>query len=105
MNGLPTLRRELITAFAIVFTGALLVALTGFVLLWPVMASPTRAFVYLALLIGADVLVFALFGRMLVQRRILTPIAEMVRGAETIAHDDLKRRLPAAETSELNRLA
>jgi two-component system, NtrC family, sensor kinase len=70
-----------------------------------VMASPTRAFVYLSLLIGADVLVFAVFGRMLVQRRILTPIAEMVRGAETIAHDDLKRRLPAAETSELNRLA
>ncbi len=105
MNGLPTLRRELITAFAIVFAGALLVAFTGFVLLMSVFDSPTQAFVYLALLVTCDVFVFALFGRLMVQRRILTPIAEMVRGAETIAHDDLERRLPPAKTSELNRLA
>ncbi|MEX2282870.1 MAG: ATP-binding protein [Gemmatimonadota bacterium] len=105
MNGLPTLRRELITAFALVFAGALLVALIGFVLLIPVFASPIQAFVYLAVLVTCDVVVFAVFGRLMVQRRILSPIAEMVRGAETIAHDDLEHRLPAAETSELNRLA
>jgi two-component system, NtrC family, sensor kinase len=105
MNGLPTLRRELITAFAIVFTGALLVALIGFVLLFPVLSTPMQAFIYLTLLVTSDVIVFALFGRMLVQRRILTPIAEMVHDAETIAHDDLERRLPPGETTELNRLA
>jgi signal transduction histidine kinase len=104
MNVLPTLRRELITAFALVFAGALLVAVLGFLVLYPRLESPWQATAYVFLLLLADVAIFATFGRFLIQRRILDPIERVIEGAEVIAHGDLQRRLPTGETREMQRL-
>jgi two-component system, NtrC family, sensor kinase len=104
MTSLPTLRRELITAFAVVFAGALLVAAAGVVFLLPRLADPRQAAVFLTLLILIDVGIFALFGRMLLQRRVLTPIEQLIDGVEAVAGGDYGAQLPAGETRELARL-
>jgi signal transduction histidine kinase len=107
MTGLPTLRRELVVAFAIVFAGALLVAVTGIMLVLPIIGSPASALAYVILLLTADVVVFALFGRYLIQRRLLNPIAGFIESAERIAGGEWLERVPDAgiETAELRRLA
>jgi C4-dicarboxylate-specific signal transduction histidine kinase len=105
MTTTATLRRELLTALAVVFTGALVVALAGVLLLLPTFDSPSRALLYIGLLLGADVLIFALFGRWLVQTRVLDPLDRMIAGAEGIATGDYARRIPAGETREIDRLS
>lgn len=100
-----TLRRELIGAFALVFAGALLVAVTGVILLWPSFGSPLEATVYIGLLLAADILVFALFGRWLIQSRILAPLDRIVEGAEAIAEGDYGQRLPPGDSREVDRLS
>jgi signal transduction histidine kinase len=104
MNVLPTLRRELILAFAFVFAGALLVAVMGITFLLPRLQHPTQATAYVLLLLVADVAIFAGFGRLLIQQRILDPIERFIEGAELIAGGDLERRLPTGETIEVQRL-
>lgn len=96
-----TLRRELITALAIVFAGALFVGASAVIVLLPRMGSPLAAALVLGALLLGDVVVFALFGRQLVQRRVLDPLQRMIDGAQAIAAGDLTRRLPGAEPREL----
>lgn len=100
-----TLRRELLGAFALVFAGALLVAVTGVILLLPSFETPLRAFVYISLLLAADIVVFALFGRWLIRSRVLGPLDRIVDGAEAIAEGDYGRRLPPGDTREVDRLS
>ena len=104
MAGLPTLRRELILAYAVVFAGAMMVAVAGIAVMMPRFDNPTQATIYVLLLVVADVAIIAGFGRFLVQRRILQPIDEVIECAEAIAHGDLDRELPAGETREMRRL-
>lgn len=104
MGDLPTLRRELIGAFAIVFAGALLVALAGVVLVVPSI-PPSYAQVYVAILFLADVALFAWFGALLLRRRLLRPLEGMVSDVEAISRGALATRLPQAETRELARLS
>jgi two-component system NtrC family sensor kinase len=103
--GGSTLRRELIAAFAIVFAGAMMVAVAGVLLLLPTLETPLRAFFYVALLVVIDIAIFALFGRWLIQRRVLDPLERMVGEAEAIADGDYGRRLPDADTAEVARLS
>lgn len=105
MSSLPSLRRELVVAFAIIFAGALLVAVAGIILLLPRFSTPGAAVGYVLLLLAADVLVFAHFGRYLVHMRILQPLEEMIAGAEAIAGGDYSHRLPAGGSVEMARLA
>ncbi len=100
-----SLRRELLAAFAIVFAGALAVAVIGAALLVPTFESPLESLLYLALLVGADLLVFFLFGRWLVGTRVLYPLDRMVEEAEAIAEGDYARRLPGSESEEIDRLS
>lgn len=100
-----SLRRELLAAFAIVFAGALVVAIAGVVLLLPTFDTPARALVYITLLLAIDLAVFYLFGRWLVRSRILHPLDRMVAEAEAIAEGDYERRIPAAESEEIGRLS
>ena len=102
---MPTLRRELISALALVFAGALLVGATAVIFLLPIFDTPNQATLTLSLLFVADVAVFTWFGRYLLQRRVLHPLEEMVEGAQAIAQGDAERRLPQSETEELGRLA
>lgn len=105
MKDLPTLRRELITAFAVVFAGALIVGVTGVAILLPRIETPGQTVIYIMVLLAADVAVFALFGRWLVRKRVLTPLDRMIDGVEAIAAGDYQRRLPPGETVEVARLA
>lgn len=105
MHRLPTLRRELLTAFGLVFAGAVLVATTGIMTVLPRLESGTTAAVYVLLLLAADLVVFALFGRWLLRTRVLGPVDRMIDGIAAIAGGEYDRRLPAAETRELARLA
>lgn len=105
MHRLPTLRRELLTAFGLVFAGAVLVATTGILTVLPRLESGVTAAVYVLLLLAADLVVFALFGRWLLRTRVLGPVDRMIDGIAAIAAGAYDRRLPAAETRELARLA
>jgi hypothetical protein len=105
MSTLPTLRRELLSAFALVFAGALLFFVTGVYVILPRVEPFVNRAVFLAVLVLADVGIFTLFGRYLLRRRVLGPIERIIEEIETIARGDFDRRLPDAETRELTRLA
>lgn len=105
MTTLPTLRRELIVAFVLVFVGALSVAAIGVIAVVTRSASPLVGTLYLGAILALDVAVFLLFGRYLVQRRVLAPIERMIAGVEAIAGGDYTLRLPSPGTAEMARLA
>ena len=102
---LPTLRRELVAALALIFVGALLVASVGVILLLPHLTSALLGTLYLTLLLGCDVAVFLVFGRYILQWRVVAPIERMLTGVEAIAEGDYARRLPHPESAEMSRLA
>jgi two-component system, NtrC family, sensor kinase len=99
----PTLRRELLGAFAVVFAGALFVALVGILYVVPQLDTAAAAGYVLTLLV-ADVVVFSWFGALLLRRRLLRPLDELVAGVEAISAGELDRRLPQSATRELDRL-
>lgn len=100
----PTLRRELLGAFAVVFAGALFVALVGILFVVPRL-GPVAAGAYVLTLLVADLAVFAWFGALLLRRRLLRPLDELVAGVEAISGGELDRRVPRADARELDRLA
>ncbi|MEX0892034.1 MAG: ATP-binding protein [Gemmatimonadota bacterium] len=104
MKRLPTLRRELVTAFALVFAGALLVAAGGITFMLPRLASPEAWTLYVVVLLAADVLVFAVFGSLLLRRRLWEPLDGMIGAVEAIAAGEHERRVPPGETEEMERL-
>jgi signal transduction histidine kinase len=81
------------------------VAAAGVVILVPRLESMGTTILYLAVLLVADVAIFAAFGRYLIRRRLLAALEELVEGAESIAAGDYARRLPAGETLEIGRVA
>ncbi|MGH7506915.1 MAG: sensor histidine kinase [Longimicrobiales bacterium] len=105
MVSLPTLRRELVTAFALVFAGALLVFATGVALILPRLDSTRQAALYLTILLLADVAIFMFIGHFLLKRRVVAPIESMIDEIELIAGGHYVNRLPETETQEMARLA
>ncbi len=105
MASLPTLRRELLGALALVFVGALTVATVGIILIVSRLETPLSGTVYITLVLAADVAVFLGFLHYLVQRRVLAPIQRMIAGVEAIAGGEYGARLPRAGTAEMSRLA
>jgi two-component system NtrC family sensor kinase len=104
MASLPTLRRELVTALALVFAGALLLFVIGVLFLLP-RGTEAGSFAYFGLLSLAVVGLFALFGHLLIQRLVLVPIRDMVAQVETIAAGEFDRRLAETGPQELSRLS
>ena len=104
MGDLPTLRRELIGAFAMVFAGALFVAVTGVVLVVGRLA-PGLAAAYVVTLLLVDIALFSWFGAFMLRRRLLRPLQRMVHDVEAISAGELERRLPQPETREMARLS
>ncbi|CAN5701960.1 hypothetical protein BH23GEM10_BH23GEM10_16500 [soil metagenome] len=104
MSTLPTLRRELIGAFALVFAGALFVVVTGVIVVVPRLA-PVPAAAYVVTLLLADVAVFSWFGALLLRRRLLRPLDRMIADVEAISQGELLTRLPMAESDEMARLS
>jgi len=105
MKPLPTLRLELITALAIVFAGAFVVGSIGIAIMLPLFESVWVTALYIFLLLVGELAIFSVFGRSLVQKRILDPIDKLVEGAEAVARGELERRLPAGETREIQQLS
>jgi two-component system, NtrC family, sensor kinase len=105
MSQLPTLRRELIGAFAIVFAGALLVAVGAGLFLYTLRPPPGVAALYVTFLIVADVAIFAWFGAHMLHRRLLDPLDRIVNEVEAVSQGDLGMRLADGETKELARLS
>ena len=105
MPARSSLRRELLVSLALIFAGALVVAVTGVTLLLPSFSTPGRALVYLFILIGADLLVFFIFGRWLIRSRVVNPLERITGEAEEIAAGDYGRRLPPGDTQEVDRLS
>ncbi|CAN5816538.1 hypothetical protein BH23GEM9_BH23GEM9_15340 [soil metagenome] len=104
MAELPTLRRELIIAFAIVFAGALIVAVAGILFVVPRL-SPASAAAYVTILLAADVTVFFWFGRRVLERRLFAPLDDLIAGVETISGGSFDQPLPVPETLEMERLS
>lgn len=100
-----TLRRELLTAFALVFAGALLVAVAGVILVLPLIGSALMGLLYVLALVLADIAVFALFGRWLIHQRILRPLDRLVAGVEALADSRSDSPLDVGDTRELSRVA
>ncbi|MGH7481126.1 MAG: sensor histidine kinase [Longimicrobiales bacterium] len=105
MTRTPTLGRELTLALVVVFAGALLLAAAGVILMLPLFATSSEAGIYLAVLVVADIAVFAAFGYYLVRRRVLDPLARVVREVEAIEEGDYSLRIGVGETQEVRRLA
>jgi two-component system NtrC family sensor kinase len=104
MGDLPTLRRELIGAFAMVFAGALFVAVTGVIFVVDRL-EPAPAAAYVVTLLLADIALFSWFGAFMLRRRLLRPLARIVHDVEAISRGELERRLPQSETQEMARLS
>jgi two-component system NtrC family sensor kinase len=104
MAELPTLRRELIGAFAVVFAGALFVAIVGVVLMVPRL-SPGVGAAYVITLLLLDVALFSWIGAHLLRRRVLSPLDHLVAGAESISGGALDTRIEAGSTQELARVS
>ncbi len=105
MKSLPTLGRELLGALVVVFAAAVIVAATGIALVLPRLETAAEATIYVAVLVVADVAVFAVFGRYLLGRRVVRPLAEVVEEVEAIAGGDYARKVRPGDTAELDRLA
>jgi two-component system NtrC family sensor kinase len=100
----PSLRTELLLNVAVLATGALVLAM-GSALLVPMLGEGRLAVLFLASLVLADLAIFILFGRYLVNRLVLRPLDELVAATDAVASGHLERRAPPAATRELDQLA
>lgn len=99
---LPSLRRELLVNLAILVAAALVLAIATALLV--ALLEPELAAVVLAGLVAADVAVIFVFGRHLLDRLVLKPMAALKAAADEIAAGNLDRRAPPAETRDFTEL-
>ena len=95
----PSLARELLWNLALLTAAALSLAVAT--ALFVQSLAPRHALVALVGLIVADVAVLYVFGRHLVQRLVVRPVATLIAAADAIARADLETRVPPADTAEL----
>lgn len=101
---LPTLRRELVSAFALAFASALAVVLVG--VLWIVPdTAPREAAVYLTLSLLVVIIGFTLVGRRLLQRRLMSPLERLIERVDAMSRGESGVRPVDGGTRELARLA
>src|SRR5437763_2295654 len=103
-QALHSLRTELLVNFALLAVSALVFAVASVVLLYDTL-DPTRAIVYISLLIAADVAVVVAFGAAQLRRLVVQPLRSTAAAAEAIAAGDLARRIEPHATLELTQLA
>jgi len=103
----PSLRAELLFNLAFLAGAALLLGV-GTVLVVGAVApglSPGRFLAIVIAIVVADLLVFILFGRYIVSRHILRPVAGLVEAADLVAAGRLDARAPGGETEDFQILA
>lgn len=98
-----SLRRELLLNLGLLVAAALSLAVVTALVTANI--EPRYALTALIALIAADLAIVFFFGRYLLNRLVLQPVAALKQAAEQIAAGDLERRAPPAESRELDELA
>jgi two-component system NtrC family sensor kinase len=94
----PSLRTELLFNLAVLAAAALTLGVVTVSLVATV--EPEHALLVTLIVVGADVVVFVLFGRYLVNRLILRPVEHLVAVTDAVADGDFAARAPDAETED-----
>src|SRR5881296_1292082 len=103
MAAKPSLRTELLFNLAFLAAAALLLGVVTVLLVSAV--APERAVLLIITIVAADVAIFIVFGRYIVARHVLRPVARLVAVADAVAAGDFAARAPEAETSDFTTLA
>src|SRR3989440_2700709 len=103
MPAKPSLRTELLFNLAFLAAAALLLGVVTVLLVSAV--APERAVLLIVTIVAADVAIFIVFGRYIVARHVLRPVARLVAVADAVAAGDFAARAPEAETSDFTTLA
>ncbi len=103
MGNRPTLRHELLWNLGLLVAAALILAV-GTALLVSLM-RPGFAVAALVGLVAGDVAVVFVFGRYLLNRLVLHPMAELTAAADQLTAGNLSHRAPPAETRDFTELA
>ncbi|MDT8367885.1 MAG: ATP-binding protein [Longimicrobiales bacterium] len=101
LNTPTPLRRELLLAFSVLLGAALLLATSALVVVLPLLRTPTESFLFIVVLIAADLVVVAAFGRRILHGAFVRPVERMVEDAERIASGDYTHRIGAMPGAEL----
>ena len=97
----PSLRREVLGSFAILFAVGILLACAAVLAAYPFLDTPVEAILYLGALLVGDLAVLYLFGRRLLERQLVEPVDRLVEDTERIAEGDYRHRVRLAENDEL----
>jgi two-component system NtrC family sensor kinase len=103
----PSLRAELLFNLAFL-AGAALILGVGTVLAVGAIApglEPARLTGIVIVIVLADLAVFILFGRYIVNRHVLRPVGRLIAAADAVAAGRLDTRAPGAETQDLQILS
>lgn len=100
---LSGLERELLFGLALLAAAALSLAVVATLLAQ--LLQPQFAVLALVLLIAADVAVLFAFGRYLIDRLVLRPMAQLREAADEVAAGNLSHVAPLSETREFTHLA
>lgn len=98
----PSLRTELLFSLAFLAAAALMLGV-GTVILVGVMAPgmpPGRVLLLIVGIVLADLGVFILFGRYVVNRQVLRPMGRLIEVADAVAAGRLEERAPGADTQD-----
>src|SRR5437867_12215401 len=103
MHAKPALRTELLFYLSFFAAAALLVGVAT-TLVAGILTAEWQ-FAMIMVLVALEVGIFILFGRHLVNRLVLRPLAALMATADAVAAGDLNARAPDAETRDLATLA
>jgi two-component system NtrC family sensor kinase len=99
----PSLKRELLVNFALLTGAAISLAVLSALIAQ--LFAPRFAALGIILLIVADVLVLFAFGRYLLEKLVLGPVADLVAATDELAGGNLEVKAEPAATAELAQLA
>src|SRR3989442_9052747 len=99
MAAKPSLRTELLFNLAFLAAAALLLGVVTVLLVSAV--APERAVLLILTIVAADVAIFIVFGRYVVTRHVLRPVARLVAPPHAPAAGGFAPRSPAGATSRL----
>ena len=84
----PSLRTEFLVNLAALAAGALVLAVLSAAIA-PLLGRGVLGFALLIVLIGADLVIFVVFGRYLVSRLVTRPLDALVHATEAVAAGEL----------------
>jgi two-component system, NtrC family, sensor kinase len=100
-----SVRRELLFSVAVLFAGAVAVALMAVAVTLPFLESPAEGAILIAAIVAADLAVIFLFLRHILRRSVFEPLERIGEHAATIARGAYETRIPGGGGAELEELA